>query len=61
MNEKMATKKRESESFFKEAFCVDSAELLLDENLSNFNTRGIIKLTKHNGNVFYLAFLEKIF
>ncbi len=59
MNEEIARKKRESESFFKDAFCVDSAEQLLDEKLSNFSENGIIKLIKNDGNVFYLALLER--
>ena len=46
----------EIETFFCDAFCCDSAELLPDTD--NYEILGVLKMTKHDGEIFYVARVE---
>lgn len=54
--EETMRKKKETELFFKKAFCADSAEVLTDITGLNLRIKAVIKLeTKDRGTFFYRA------
>ncbi len=62
MTQTMLEKKQEAEEFYKEAFCVEKAEMIFNKELSDFHTVGLIKLTTHENDKrqdFYVALLKE--
>ena len=61
MNKEIQRKKKETEEFFKDAFCAESVEFQFGKNLSDFRETGIIKIiTGDNRDDFYVAVLKEI-
>jgi len=61
MDEKHEDMKKQTEEFFKNAFCAKQVDQLLGEKLSDFSEKGIIKITMNDKRkTFYLALLERM-
>ena len=60
MREKLSTgqKKEIVELFFKDAFCADSAEVILIENILKASVDAIVKLKSDDRGTFYVGVLS---
>lgn len=52
-------KKAEVIEFFKNAFCADTAKILIPERIKDFRVAGIVEMER-KGRVFYVAAIEPL-